>query len=143
MTDTGQELSVNGAAIARGVLSADEVAAWIRVLGDVDGAGRRGLLAQPEVGAFARSERMMALARPNLNRTPVPVRAIMFDKSTDANWLVPWHQDLTIAVQARVEAEGFSPWSIKEGVPHVQPPVALLEQMLTVRLHLDPARTRR
>jgi ectoine hydroxylase-related dioxygenase (phytanoyl-CoA dioxygenase family) len=29
------------------------------------------------------------------------------------------------------------PWSVKEGVPHVQPPVELLEQMLTVRLHLD------
>jgi ectoine hydroxylase-related dioxygenase (phytanoyl-CoA dioxygenase family) len=28
---------------------------------------------------------------------------------------------------------------MKEGVPHVQPPAILLEQMLTVRLHLDDA----
>ena len=26
---------------------------------------------------------------------------------------------------------------MKEGIPHVQPPTAILEQMLTVRIHLD------
>jgi ectoine hydroxylase-related dioxygenase (phytanoyl-CoA dioxygenase family) len=52
---------------------------------------------------------------------------------------VPWHQDLTLAVRHRVEMEGFGPWSVKDGIPHVQPPVALLEQMLTLRLHLDDA----
>ena len=50
---------------------------------------------------------------------PRPVRAIYFDKSTDANWLVPWHQDLTLACSAQVHAPGFGPWSTKEGVPHV------------------------
>jgi ectoine hydroxylase-related dioxygenase (phytanoyl-CoA dioxygenase family) len=79
------------------------------------------------------------LARPYLDGPPVPVRGILFDKSPDANWLVPWHQDLTIAVRERFEAEGFSAWSKKDGIPHVQPPVALLEQMLTIRLHLDGA----
>ncbi len=65
------------------------------------------------------------------------MRAIYFDKSPEANWLVPWHQDLTLALQARVEMPGFGPWSVKDGVPHVQPPVELLQQMLTIRLHLD------
>jgi ectoine hydroxylase-related dioxygenase (phytanoyl-CoA dioxygenase family) len=60
-------------------------------------------------------------------------------KSPDANWLVPWHQDLTIAVRERVETPGFGPWSVKEGVPHVQPPVELLARMLAIRLHLDDA----
>jgi ectoine hydroxylase-related dioxygenase (phytanoyl-CoA dioxygenase family) len=31
----------------------------------------------------------------------------------------------------------FGPWSEKAGVLHVQPPRDVLEQMLTVRLHLD------
>jgi ectoine hydroxylase-related dioxygenase (phytanoyl-CoA dioxygenase family) len=44
-----------------------------------------------------------------------------------------------LAVKERVEVSGWGPWSSKEGVPHVQPPVALLEPMLTVRLHLDDA----
>lgn len=32
----------------------------------------------------------------------------------------------------------LGPWSIKAGVPHVQPPLEVLESMLTLRLHLDP-----
>src|SRR5207248_2544553 len=44
---------------------------------------------------------------------------------------------LSIAVRERKEAEGFGPWSVKAGVLHVQPPAAILEKMLTVRLHLD------
>jgi hypothetical protein len=55
----------------------------------------------------------------------------------NANWKVPWHQDVTIAVQERVEAEGFGPWSIKADVLHVQPPGEVLEHMISVRLHLD------
>src|SRR5205807_4301579 len=67
------------------------------------------------------------------------VRAIYFDKSPEANWLVSWHQDLTLALRARAEVPGFGPWSTKDGIPHVQPPVELLQQMLSVRLHLDDA----
>ncbi|MFO0952967.1 MAG: phytanoyl-CoA dioxygenase family protein [Isosphaeraceae bacterium] len=62
---------------------------------------------------------------------------MFFDKSPAANWLVPWHQDVTIAVARKVEASGFGPWSLKNGIPHVQPPEALLAQMIAVRLHLD------
>jgi ectoine hydroxylase-related dioxygenase (phytanoyl-CoA dioxygenase family) len=65
------------------------------------------------------------------------VRAIFFDKTPEANWKVTWHQDLTIAVQKRGEVEGFGPWSEKAGVLHVQPPVSILENMLTLRIHLD------
>ena len=50
---------------------------------------------------------------------------------------MPWHQDQTIAVKERIDTEGFGPWSVKQGVTHVEPPVSILEQMLTVRLHLD------
>ncbi|PTY02018.1 phytanoyl-CoA dioxygenase [Verrucomicrobia bacterium LW23] len=66
------------------------------------------------------------------------VRAILFDKTPDANWKVPWHQDLTIAVEKRVDLPGYTAWTEKEGIPHVQPPVAVLENMLTARIHLDP-----
>jgi ectoine hydroxylase-related dioxygenase (phytanoyl-CoA dioxygenase family) len=67
----------------------------------------------------------------------LPVRVLFFDKTQQTNWLVPWHQDLTIAVAGRVDVDSFFPWSVKEGVVHVQPPVALLNRMVTVRLHLD------
>ena len=67
----------------------------------------------------------------------VPVRALLFDKCKGSNWPVAWHQDLTIAVDQQMDLEGFGPWSVKHGVQHVQPPASVLEQMLTLRLHLD------
>jgi ectoine hydroxylase-related dioxygenase (phytanoyl-CoA dioxygenase family) len=65
------------------------------------------------------------------------VRAILFDKSPAANWALGWHQDRTIAVKARREVEGFAPWTVKAGIAHVAPPFALLERMVTIRVHLD------
>lgn len=72
----------------------------------------------------------------------VPVRSILFDKTPDENWPVAWHQDLTIAVEKEHKVDGYGPWSRKDSVTHVQPPVELLERMVTIRLHLDdtPAR---
>ena len=66
-----------------------------------------------------------------------PVRSILFDKTESENWPVLWHQDLTIAVAEERELPGYRPWSHKDGSPHVQPPVSLLEGMVTIRLHLD------
>jgi hypothetical protein len=39
----------------------------------------------------------------------------LFDKIPDANWKVLRHQDVTIAVQEKIEVEGFGPWTIKAG----------------------------
>jgi ectoine hydroxylase-related dioxygenase (phytanoyl-CoA dioxygenase family) len=36
-----------------------------------------------------------------------------------------------------VDVPGYGPWSVKTGVAHVQPPVEVLRNMLTVRLSLD------
>jgi ectoine hydroxylase-related dioxygenase (phytanoyl-CoA dioxygenase family) len=65
------------------------------------------------------------------------VRTLLFDKQPGANWKVTWHQDLTIAVKERRDVDGFGPWSIKDGIPHVQPPAELLARMITLRVHLD------
>jgi hypothetical protein len=132
-------LEQDGFVVVPGVLDVAEVERLCVALGPAKGAGRRGLMSWPAVAELALSARLLDLVRPHLPAGPRPVRALYFDKSPDANWLVPWHQDLTLAVRERVEAPGFGPWSVKEGVPHVQPPVALLERMLAVRLHLDAA----
>jgi hypothetical protein len=65
------------------------------------------------------------------------VRATLFDKTESSNWKVPWHQDVTIAVAERIDTPGYTPWSNKAGVTHVQPPSQILEHMLTIRVHLD------
>jgi ectoine hydroxylase-related dioxygenase (phytanoyl-CoA dioxygenase family) len=103
-------------------------------------AGVRGLAAKVHsVGALAQSAAVRSLVDSVLGAYAQLVRSILFNKSDEANWQVAWHQDLAIAVSEKVEVEGYSSWSVKDGVPHVQPPEEILEQMLTVRLHLDPA----
>ena len=66
-----------------------------------------------------------------------PVRGLFFNKTPESNWPVAWHRDLTIAVNQKVELPGYGPWSTKAGVVHVQPPLEILENMITFRLHLD------
>lgn len=101
-------------------------------------AGVRGVLARsPIMARAAASAEIRRLVEPILGAGAVPVRTILFDKSPDANWDVPWHQDTTIAVVEQIETEGYGPWSVKLGTPHVRPPAAVLESMVTVRIHLD------
>jgi ectoine hydroxylase-related dioxygenase (phytanoyl-CoA dioxygenase family) len=50
---------------------------------------------------------------------------------------VAFHQDLSIPVKARIAHAALSGWSEKDGVLFVQPPPALLEQLLALRLHID------
>lgn len=66
-----------------------------------------------------------------------PVRAVLFDKTPEANWSVAWHQDRTLPVRERIEVEGFGPWSTKDGLLHVAPPFEVLARMITLRVHLD------
>lgn len=103
--------------------------------------GRRNLMqCVPAVAALAVSSKLLDLLEETLEAECFPVRSILFDKTPEANWFVPWHQDLSIAVKDRGELPGYDPWSTKEGVPHVQPPTGILEEMLAVRLHLVSSR---
>ena len=100
--------------------------------------GHRNLMQRvPAIAGLATSPKIAALLKARLGSVPFIVRSIFFDKTPEANWLVPWHQDLSIAVKKRGDFPGYGPWSLKDGVPHVQPPVEILETMITLRLHLD------
>jgi ectoine hydroxylase-related dioxygenase (phytanoyl-CoA dioxygenase family) len=103
-------------------------------------AGIRALATKvPNVRRLAQSKPIRDLVEPVLGADARLVRSILFTKSTEANWQVAWHQDLAIAVQQRAEVDGFVSWSMKDGAPHVQPPVHVLDCMLSVRLHIDRA----
>ncbi len=39
------------------------------------------------------------------------VKSIYFDKPASSNWYVPYHQDLTISVDKKLELENFGPWT--------------------------------
>jgi hypothetical protein len=79
-----------------------------------------------------------AIAADVLGDRARPVRAVLFDKTSETNWSLGWHQDRTIVVARRVEVAGFGPWSTKAGLQHVAPPFDLLARMITLRVHLDP-----
>lgn len=101
------------------------------------GGLRNVLRVSARAAATAAAEPFLTLVSEIIGKTPFPVRAILFDKTNGANWGVPWHQDLAIAVAERVETSGFGPWSVKDGIVHVQPPQPILAGMVTIRLHLD------
>jgi Phytanoyl-CoA dioxygenase (PhyH) len=65
------------------------------------------------------------------------VKSIYFDKPPSANWVVNWHQDLTISIKNKVEMAGFSKWLPKENYFSVQPPIAYSHNIVTLRIHLD------
>lgn len=145
------EVEENGFTICEDILPVQTVVTLLAAIERIDQAAsvrkRGGVFAvrnlldiSPEVRELADSEPIHELIEPILGRDFFPVRGILFDKIPGANWKVPWHQDVTIAVQDRVEADGFGPWSMKADVLHVQPPAFVLEQMISLRLHLDPCR---
>lgn len=133
-----------GYSLVPGVLTAPECARLTGLL-DRAVAQRTGpsvnlrnlFLAVPDIAELARSPRLLQRVQPWVGERAFPVRALLFDKVPGANWAVAWHQDLAIAVRRRVEVAGFQGWSVKEGVPHVHPPAAVLEGMVALRLHLD------
>ena len=91
----------------------------------------------PCILELANSETLLSLIEPHLGTGATPVRSIYFNKLPGSNWLVPWHQDLSIAVKNKLDVPGYGPWTIKENIIHTQPPAAILEKMLTIRIHLD------
>lgn len=99
--------------------------------------GLRNLLAHEAVHKLAWSQSLLSIAHACLSAGALPIKATLFDKSDDANWLVAWHQDPAIPVQERVDVAGWSGWTVKGGVHHVHPPVSVLERVLAIRVHLD------
>ncbi|MBC7796131.1 MAG: phytanoyl-CoA dioxygenase family protein [Pyrinomonadaceae bacterium] len=100
--------------------------------------GVRNLLnIAPFVRDFADSEAVRNLIEPIAGEKARVVRAIFFDKTREANWKVPFHQDLTITVKEQKAVEGFTSWTVKADVSHVQPPASVLENIVALRVHLD------
>jgi ectoine hydroxylase-related dioxygenase (phytanoyl-CoA dioxygenase family) len=65
------------------------------------------------------------------------VKSIYFDKPSASNWFVAYHQDLTISVDNKQEVLGFGPWTVKQNQFAVQPPLTILQDNFTIRIHLD------
>jgi len=136
-------LKQNGYAIHPQLFSVTEIGLlreeFERVAGDAGSACVRHACARSAVfQRLAGDPRIRAVIPGGLNL----VRSLLFDKTPAENWPVPWHQDLTICVESETAVPGYGPWSCKDGAVHVQAPARLLQEMVTVRIHLDDTSSR-
>ncbi len=99
---------------------------------------RRVFARQPEIATIIAASPAAELMHNLGGGSCRVVRAILFDKSPETNWMVPWHQDASIAVSERLDIPGFGPWAVKDGEHHCQPPLEVLNSIFTLRFHLDP-----
>lgn len=139
----------DGFTLVKNVLDAETIVHLRHALGQVESASsirqrqnhtyaiRNLAKTVPAVQQLADSHSIASIVHSVSGGQTFLVRSLLFDKIAEANWKVAWHQDLTIAVKQRIETEGFTAWSVKAGIHHVQPPVPLLAHMLTLRIHLD------
>ncbi len=65
------------------------------------------------------------------------IQATLFAKDTTSNWLVAFHQDLSVPVAGPGSWPGSTGWSQKQGRWFVQPPPAWMDRLTAVRLQID------
>jgi ectoine hydroxylase-related dioxygenase (phytanoyl-CoA dioxygenase family) len=134
-----QLLETAGYAVIPGILLDNQVQHLSRLITSFADAthGTRKLLDAPWCIELAEQLRIDPRIRPLLASNAQVVQCTLFVKSVEKNWLVSLHQDLSIPVAERIESTRCSGWSQKEGDLFVQPPVAVLDDIVAFRVHLD------
>src|SRR5262245_54407812 len=155
MDSASRQLESDGFAIVRNIYSSDECrelatslqaaltacadqATSLRRANGVIYGARNLLAVYAPATAIWRKPQLIDLLATVLGPQFGLVRGLFFDKPPDGNWSLPWHRDLTIALADHsLPSQRFRNRTIKAGVPHVEAPDDVLQQMLTLRIHLD------
>lgn len=142
-------ISENGFGIVEAVYSSEEIEQILEVINQADSdketfrksagifAIRQFLKEIPGTIPLIFNENLKQIIRQLFGPDYFVVKSIYFDKPEGSNWYVSYHQDLTISVDKKKELSGFGPWTKKYEQFAVQPPLELLENIFTVRIHLD------
>jgi ectoine hydroxylase-related dioxygenase (phytanoyl-CoA dioxygenase family) len=91
----------------------------------------------PEVTGLVFNQNLLRIISELFGDDYFVVKSIYFDKPETSNWYVSYHQDLTISVDRKMEIENYGPWTTKQNQFAVQPPIDILENIFTIRIHLD------
>ncbi len=91
----------------------------------------------PETLDFIFNQNLKDIIESNFGKGYFITKSIYFDKPEKSNWFVAYHQDLTISVDKKIEAENFENWTVKQNQFAVQPPKEILEDNFTIRIHID------
>jgi ectoine hydroxylase-related dioxygenase (phytanoyl-CoA dioxygenase family) len=100
-------------------------------------AGARHILGVSAISGLACDPRLVDIASRWLNAAAIPFKATLFEKGSDANWLISWHQDTALPMTERRDIAGWGPWSLKSGVTYAHAPAHVLERVIALRVHLD------
>ncbi|MFC7347751.1 phytanoyl-CoA dioxygenase family protein [Chryseobacterium zhengzhouense] len=139
----------NGFTVINNIFSDEEIEKISGVIQDIDTsketfrksedlfAIRQFLKEIPEVKDLIFNKNLKTIIKEIFGENYFTVKSIYFDKPENSNWYVAYHQDLTISVDKKVELENFGPWTTKQNQFAVQPPLDILENIFTIRIHLD------
>jgi hypothetical protein len=110
--------------------------AWLHLREISASHGERDLLRRsPAVRQWATEQWPLVIGA--LSTHARPISGMWFDKLPEANWRVPWHQDVHVPV-APFTADGWGPWSTRQELTQVIAPEPWLSRRIALRLHLDP-----
>jgi len=98
---------------------------------------RQLIKAIPELKPYIFNNKLVDLLRHLFASDCFLTKAIYFDKPPQSNWFVSYHQDLSISVSHKADLNEYINWTYKKGQYGVQPPLNILENTITVRIHLD------
>ena len=98
---------------------------------------RQFLKEVPEIKSLVFNENIQRVIKKIFGEKYFVVKSIYFDKPETSNWYVAYHQDLTISVDKKLDLPDFGPWTTKKNQFAVQPPLNILENIYTIRIHLD------
>jgi ectoine hydroxylase-related dioxygenase (phytanoyl-CoA dioxygenase family) len=140
---------LNGFAVIDNIYTADEVESFLhqinqantdkdtfRKSGDLF-AIRQFLKEIPSTLDTIFNQKLKSILKQLLGDKYFVVKSIYFDKPQTSNWYVSYHQDLTISVDKKLALDGFNFWTKKQNQFAVQPPLEILQNIVTVRIHLD------
>ena len=139
----------NGFTVINNIFSEDEIEKISEVIQNIDTsketfrksedlfAIRQFLKEIPDVKEFIFNDNVNEIIKEIFGEEYFVVKSIYFDKPEKSNWYVAYHQDLTISVDKKVQLDNFGPWTTKQNQFAVQPPLEILENIFTIRIHLD------
>lgn len=159
---TAEQLQRDGFVLLKGLLSISEIQDWLNYIAtqlklvEVNGTDGFRNAIQSRDGRVSGIRNILdflpylreAWRRPSLEQWLIRelgdeaglVRGLYFDKPPGASWSLPWHKDRTLAVRSHPgPSDFFQHPTTKAGVRHVEADQRLLNDMLTLRFHLDPA----
>ncbi len=143
------ELEINGFTTFDNIYSNDEVENILSTISQIDSsketfrksndlfAIRQFLKEIPTIVNLVFNNNLKSIIENMFGQDYFIVKSIYFDKPETSNWYVSYHQDLTISVDKKLLIDGYGPWTVKQNQFAVQPPLEILENIFTVRIHLD------